>query len=150
MRLHIVVIAFFVAACSAAHVDAQTVSMQCFNPRVTVPVDVGAGRASSKPVQFNIGLDAPPGGAIFVNPNNDGVCVAKLDNDHVFTRASYVILPGGSYTEGNPSNPKKIESTIKVESLITGIREVTFRVIHSKANPADKGNVTITFFVEYQ
>ena len=86
-KANILVIGVSVALTFSVPVFAQTVSMRCHNPALNVAFDVNKSRASSHPVQFNIVRDATPG-TIFVNGQNNGVCVATLDKDHVFTGSS--------------------------------------------------------------
>lgn len=148
MKETILRVALFVGlSCAMGQVTAQEVSMKCHNPPLDVKFDVNRTRASSQPVQFNIVRDATSG-TVFVNSDNNGVCIAKLDRGHVFTGSSFVIRPGGSWTEGYDNNPELIEKTVKIGGIKTGNQEMTFNVIHNESSL--KGNITVTFFVNYE
>ena len=100
------------------------------------------GRATSEPVQFNMNR-AATAGTIFVNENNDGLCVAHTTSKRfAFTKAKVKISPGGS-------NPLNIDEAVKFDqgTILSDGRTVIFNVHRIDSTV---GNITLIFQVEYK
>ncbi|MGY4663207.1 hypothetical protein ACVWZ9_004001 [Pseudomonas chlororaphis] len=74
--------------------NSPTFTMKGYNPDMKdLTVEVkrstsdGFGYALSQAIQFNVNTTAPPNGAIFVDPNNNGVITIELTSKHVIDDA---------------------------------------------------------------
>ena len=137
--------------------DNVAITMHCHNTpnapdnTLTVPFEYhqttpdGNGQASSHKVQFNINKNAAPG-TIFVDKNNDGICIATITSNHIATGAEVVFVPEGSFTEGFGKKPNEINESVDTFWELTSNKEVTFTI---RSAGTDMGNVTLRFFVYY-
>ncbi|HEX3529271.1 MAG TPA: hypothetical protein VH988_19615 [Thermoanaerobaculia bacterium] len=145
---------------AAASVNAQpaktplkpaTITFKCHNPPIPLKFDYnqltsgGKGQASSQKVQFNVNKAAVQG-TIFVDEKNNGICTATITSNHKVTRGWAVFDPEGSFTDGS-GKPSDINSSVDVSESIVSNKEIVFSVFR-KGNLS--GNVTMTFFVEYE
>jgi hypothetical protein len=143
------VIGLFIAA--LAYAQPASITFECHNPSIPLKfvynqlTSKGKGQASSQKVQFNI-YKEPAKGTIRVDDLNNGICTATITSNHKITTGRAVFDPSGSYTE-NSTNPNLINSSVTVSTSITSNKEVVFSVARSGNH---SGNVTLTFFVEYE
>ncbi|MGY4817997.1 hypothetical protein ACVNP3_18870 [Pseudomonas chlororaphis subsp. piscium] len=76
-----------------------TFTMKGYSPE-TPPLSIqvktcteeGFGYAESEAIQFNVNIPTPPSGAIFVDPNNDGIIEIALTSEHKIEDA-WAIFP---------------------------------------------------------
>ncbi len=147
--IFLVVLCLFVA--TSANAQPAKITFECHNPSISLKFDYnqltsgGKGQASSQKVQFNVNKAAVKG-TIFVDEKNNGICTATITSNHTVSRGWAVFAPEGSSTDGG-GKPDDINSSVGVSENIVSNKEVVFSVFR-KGNLA--GNVTMTFFVEYE
>ncbi len=132
-----------------------TISFRCLNPEVRVAfdnrtfLDNGIGQASSAPVQFNINQDAEIGKTIFVNSNNNGVCIADVSSNHIITKA-WVVIAGADTEQTIVDNVSRdwIIGQTRFSVNIQGNRHARFDVVNSQIKK--KASVTLVFFLQYR
>lgn len=126
--------------------DDAVIDFKCFNPQLTINVPMhdsnskGEGLATTDRVQFNINK-ASTGSEIFVNANNNGICKAYFKSSHRPTGGKYRFAEEGTWPAG-------IDKIVRVSSEVTSNKEIVFTVSRTADKP--EGNVTITFFIEYE
>jgi hypothetical protein len=131
---------------------AATIKMEIFNPTRSVldfqfvqTLPSGEGQASSQKVQFNVNKDAAPG-TVFVNEKNDGLVKVIVTSNHIITGGWAVTAIDGSFTDGS-TNVNEINESVAVATTPRSNKEMWFLV---KRIGSKKGNVTMTFFVQYK
>jgi hypothetical protein len=131
-----------------------TIKFQCYNTAGAKPVmDVKTwsneitlpdltGHAISEPVQFYINRAAVTG-TIFVDSNNDGVCIATITGKYIFTNSEVEISPeNGAYP------PNVVKSVVFGKgTIISNQKQIIF---HVHRIGATVGNINFIFKVEYK
>jgi hypothetical protein len=132
--------------------SAASIKMEVFNPNPSTldfqfvqTLPNGDGQASSQAVQFNVNKAATPG-TVFVNERNEGLVKAIVTSNHIITGGWAVVAIDGSFTDGS-EEANKINGSVAVATTRRSNKEIWFLV---KRVGSKKGNVTMTFFVQYK
>jgi len=113
--------------------------------------DLGRGRATMQPVQFNIGIPARTNSTVLVDERNSPTCTVTINDKYKITSVGFSHKAGGSWTSGEMYQPvptaHDIDKALAVTPRLVDNQTVTFTM--SRRGSA-KGNTTVIFIVNYR